>query len=99
MLDALLADDYERLQFFVSPSDCGHAGMRRPRTYIIFWHRQKARHRFDVCHVYDMIKRAICATVSTKPSDYLIATRAQLQADAARVANVRRIPLRPVPGC
>ena len=97
MLRDLLEPDYLLLQLFVQPADAGHAGVSRPRTYIFCSHTRAGRYLFDVFHAYEMITKAIKATVQTRPSHYLVATKAEILTEAARIARLRKIELREEP--
>ena len=94
MLEALLGKDYYLIELLVDPAHAGHRGTARPRKYIICHHKAKARYLYDVHFAYETVTRAIQKTVQTRPRDYLVAAKHQIRAHAARVAEVRRVPLR-----
>ena len=96
MVEHLLGRDYNLYQLFVAPEDSGHAGASRRRTYIYCSHKQTGRVLFDVFDAYARVTDAIKSIAQTSPSDYYIATKEQIYAEAARTAHVRKKPLRRV---
>ncbi|CAE7853726.1 unnamed protein product [Symbiodinium necroappetens] len=93
MLEALLGQDYNFAELLVEPSHCGFGGTSRKRKYIFAYHKTNARYLFDVHEAYRCIRTAIQKTVQTRPRDYFVADQHQLQAHAARLAALRRIPV------
>ena len=69
-----LGQRYSCLQLFVDPEDAGHAGISRPRTYIIFYHQDHVVYRHDVFDLYAAISDKIKKMVRTRPSDYLVSS-------------------------
>ena len=95
VVETLLASEYDIYQLFVSPTDCGHHGVQRKRTYIYCCHKQTGSYMFDVWEAHKMVSRAINKVVSTAPNDYLLSTPRQILADAAPTAAARKKALKP----
>ena len=95
VLQELLEEDYLLIQIFVKPSDIGHSGISRHRTYIYCVHRETCRYLVDVHEAYKVLCKVLKKRVSTKPRDYLVATPQQIQADALRIAQDRKVEFKP----
>jgi hypothetical protein len=91
VLQQLLGEDYLLIQIFVKPSDIGLSGIARHRTYIFCAHRETCRYLVDVHQAYRVLCKVLRKRVSTRPRDYLVATPQQVQADALRIAQDRKV--------
>ena len=97
MVGDLLSPHYRLHQLMVDPSDVGHAGVRRPRTYIICSHRDRCTVLRDPFEMYSVITQAICATVQTEPQDYMVASPVTQALQLQQVCTSRRLQYDPAP--
>ena len=95
MVRDLLAEDYRLHQLMVQPEDVGHAGLRRPRTYIICAHKVRSALLYDPQEMYSAISRAIRRVVNTQPQDYLISTDQARTLQAQQLCRSRRLEYNP----
>ena len=86
MIRTLMDDDFLIIQVFVKPTDAGHDGVARWRTYIYLSHKETGRYLHDVNDLYEEVSRRITKVVKTRPSDYLVATDQQIALEAMRTA-------------
>ena len=42
-LKVLMQPEYNALQIFLGPQDFGHAGVKRKRSFIFFWHQRRCQ--------------------------------------------------------
>ncbi len=96
-MHALLGPAYRMLQLFVSPGDVGHAGVSRPRTYIIFYNVHKTEYVYDVFELYHKISHEIQKVVQTEPHNYLITNHVARSIDEMNMARKRQRVYQPVP--
>jgi hypothetical protein len=52
MIMKLYSRHYEVEQLWSSPTDCGHSGVARDRTYLILWHREKVEKTYSPQDLY-----------------------------------------------
>ena len=97
MVLSLLGPEYAKLQLFVNPSDVGHDGVARPRTYIIYYNQNKLEYKFDVFELYHRISREIQKVVATKPQDYLVSLPYTWMLDLLALARKRGVVSQGVP--
>ncbi|CAE8625921.1 unnamed protein product [Polarella glacialis] len=95
MIEDNYGDSYDLYQLFMSPSDSGHAGSSRYRTYVICAHTERTVCLHDPFMLQAVISRKVSSNVATRPSDYLVATQHEVMLDAESVALQRRIPFEP----
>ena len=62
------------VQIFLAPAQLGHAGVRRFRTFIFFWHRERTQYLYDVHDALDAIEKTVTKKVCTRPNDYMISS-------------------------
>ena len=96
MIFMLLGADYWMWVLEVEAEDSGHKGATRSRIYIIFCHKLRGRVLFCPWEMYQQISRKIQRSVATTPSSYMFASLDDVQVEAMRVAQARKIPYRPV---
>ena len=89
VLDSLLQDMYDRFQIFVEMADCGHSGVSRPRTYIIYALSGHYDLLFDPRELYAQVSKAVKTMHSTRPRDYLSAPELEVQLEAMESCRVR----------
>ena len=94
MMADLHGPDYELTQTFCEPADVGFAGSSRPRTYVIGAHSQKTTMLKDPLELQEMLKSSL-KRVKTKPEDYLVSTRTEVQLEALSLARRRKIQYLP----
>ncbi|CAE8599714.1 unnamed protein product, partial [Polarella glacialis] len=92
VIKIILGDDYVFYQLFVEPSDAGHGGIGRKRTYVFCLHRANGVYLHDVFDMYAEITHEIQKVVSTKPGNYMVATAEHIALDALATAVSRKIP-------
>ena len=97
MVRALLDEHYNLYQLFIDAKDVGHAGMRRPRTYIICAHKRRCVCLRDPQSMFDNISRTIAQAVQTVPQDYLIAPSTTQALMMEKVCLSRGLEFDPVP--
>ena len=90
----LLEDDYLVMQLFVEPSDTGHHGIQRKRTFIYCSHRVTGRYLFDIHEAYNYIKEKLSMHIRTRPRDYLVATDFEIRLAAQQAAYDRGVAYR-----
>ncbi|CAE8740734.1 unnamed protein product, partial [Polarella glacialis] len=87
VIKIILGDDYVFYQLFVEPSDAGHGGIGRKRTYVFCLHRANGVYLHDVFDMYAEITQEIQKVVSTKPGNYMVATAEHIALDALATAG------------
>ena len=75
MVNDLLGSHYFFTQLFVSPTDVGHRGVARNRTYIICHHKTKTEPLLDVHEVYRSVTDVLKGSVATEPQDYMVSPK------------------------
>jgi len=93
----MLGPEYAKVQLFVNPSDAGHDGVARPRTYIIYYNKVKLEYKFDAFELYHQISREIKKVVATKPRDYLVSLPSTRALDLLALARKRGVVFHEVP--
>ena len=73
-LKSLSEPEYSVHQSFIDPSEMGHAGMCRRRTFIYFRHRERCEYLYDLYEMHSAISEAVQSHVTTAPSDYRISS-------------------------
>ena len=86
---------YDMYQLFFSPSDTGHAGAARQRTYVIASHVEKTSCKLDPYMIQSEISRCMQRKVKTQPKDYCLADAWEVAADAMALANKKKLAWRP----
>ena len=98
-LDTQMVEDthpsYDIFQLFCSPSDSGHAGVSRDRTYVIGSHCHRTSCTFDPDTMHEAISTHMRKKVMTEPHDYLLASWVEVQQEAQMLAIRRNIPFQP----
>lgn len=94
MIEKVYGIHYKIYPIFMSPGDLGHQGTARRRVYMILAHKKLVTQTHDCWTMFSLISRAMKVRVATVPSDYFIATKADLQNEAAKTARVRKIQLK-----
>ena len=92
-----LGESYACLQLFVDPADAGHAGVSRPRTYIIFYNLNKLTYVHDVFELYEAISAKVKYMVQTRPSDYLVTSERARQCDLTGRFRKRKFQMMELP--
>ncbi|CAE7028680.1 unnamed protein product [Symbiodinium natans] len=87
----LLEEDYILTQLRICPSDAGHTGVARPRTYVFCSHRKTCRYLFCLHKAYSIIQATLEKHICTSPADYLVASPAQLRVACEKAARQRRV--------
>lgn len=87
--------EYDLFQTFCEPADVGHAGCARKRTYVIGAHSEKTVILEDPFEMQQRINKYIHKRAKTRPSDYLIASAAEIQLEAQERSRSRKIPYQP----
>ena len=87
----LFEPDYRAYQIFLKPGDLGHAGIRRPRTFIYLAHQVECEYLYDLYAVLEKIKQKISNNVRTTPRDYLVSTPAAKHLVNAEMARKRKL--------
>lgn len=82
------------IQLFVEPSDVGHHGIQRKRTFIYCSHRVTGRYLFDIHEAYNYIKESLSTHIRTRPRDYLVATDFEIRLAAQQAASDRGVAYR-----
>ena len=90
---SLLGPEYAMLQLYVNPSDAGHNGVARPRTYIIYYNMNRLEYKYDIFELYHLISREIKKVVATKPQDYLVSMPYARMLDLLALARKRGMVL------
>ena len=80
------------VQLFVNPFDAGHAGIARPRTYIMFYNKNRLEYKHDVGELYRQISFEIQKSVVTQPPDYLVSSPTGRAVDLMSLARKRGVP-------
>lgn len=86
----LLGPDYHMIQLFVDPSDAGHTGVSRQRTYVFFYNHRKVEYCHDLFDLYALVSSRIQEAVSTCPKDYLIQSPFARTLDEMNIARKRQ---------
>ena len=94
-LAEFFAPEYKCYQVFLSPSDAGHGGVARLRTYMYFAHQELVEYAWDLFDLHYLIKHEICKVVSTRPRDYLVSDPSVRVLDSMALARKRKIPFEP----
>ncbi|CAE7241358.1 unnamed protein product [Symbiodinium necroappetens] len=94
-MNHLLGHDYILIQLFVSPSDTGHTGVNRPRTYIFCSHKKTCRYLYCIHEAYKQVVAMLTSHISTSPRDYLTSSPLQQRLECERVARARGVPYQP----
>ena len=94
MIERLYSRYYTIKRLLVDPRHQGHAGMARPRVYLVLARKGKVTEVYDVVDMYQKVSDFISGLVATEPQDYLVASRVDRLMDATRVALKRRMHLR-----
>ena len=89
MIERLYSRYYTIKKLVVDPSDQGHAGMARPRVYLVLARKGKVTEVHDVVDVYEKVSGFISGLVATEPHDYLVASRVDHMMEVTRVAVQR----------
>ena len=94
-LAEIFAPEYKCYQVFLSPSDAGHDGVARLRTYIYFAHQERVEYAWDLFDLHYFIRHEIRKVVSTRPRDYLVSDSHVRVLDSMALARKRKIPFEP----
>ena len=87
--------DHDFYQLFSEPADVGFPGTARYRTWVVGSHQRYSACLRDPFEVQDVLTAAFRKHVCAKASDYLVASAAEIQMEAAMVAVRRGVTLRP----
>ena len=90
MINKLYGRHYNIRKIVVCPADQGHFGSSRTRIYLIMTLKGKVIEVANVEEMYRSVSSYIKQKVQTKPSDYLVASLAELKAAKQAVADKRR---------
>ena len=93
MLILLLSDMYNLFRVKVDMEDVGHSGASRKRVYIICA-LKTLRTLADPVRVSEVVFEVLKGRFQTSPSDYMGASRLEVQLEAAEVCRVRHIQYR-----
>ena len=94
MIERLYSRYYTIKRLDVDPSHQGHAGMARPRVYLVLARKHRVQEMHDVQDMYQRVADFISGLVATEPQDYLVASRVDRLMEVNRVAVQRRKRLR-----
>lgn len=92
-----LGSEYQLAQLFVEPSDAGHAGVARPRTYAFYYNTTKLEYKHDIFQLYHAVTHEIGKVCATRPEDYLISTENARDLDMMAFAQKRHVEFQKVP--
>ena len=87
--------DYDWYQIFTNPSDAGHFAMARSRTYCIGRHKTRSCCIHDPFLLHERLKDMMHQLVTTRPSDYLIASKGEVLMEAEACARRRQVEFKP----
>ena len=85
---------YDLYQLFLDPSDTGHGGAARPRTYVIASRIGKTSCKQDPFDLLEAVRRVTRRT-QTVPGDYCLADTFEVNLEAMHVANQRNLEWSP----
>ena len=86
---------YDLWQLQFQSRDTGHAGSARDRTYVLASHQDRTSCLFDPDELKGLISKRMQKKVETRPSDYFMASRLEVDLHAQAVARRRGIPYKP----
>ena len=79
-----------------SPADTGHAGVSRPRVYVLMCHKETGVVLADPVLLYQNIANKIGIYVRSRPRDYFVSSSREVELEAMSLASARGIAYRPV---
>ena len=82
--------EYDLYQMFLSPSDTGHDGTARERTYVIASHTEKTSCKQDPHDLRDAISKKMQKKVKTQAKDYFFAEPWEVSMEAMACINRQR---------
>ena len=97
MIFKLYGKFYEIRVLTCSISDQGHNGASRMRFYLAMFWKGDVIEIYSIKVMYDKVTSYIKKHVSTKPSDYFVATTYDVALEAADVARARKKRCRTAP--
>ena len=95
MIEDLYGGDYNWYQVLAEPEDVGHAGVARKRTYLIGAHSGRTEILHDPFELWHAVSSDLREMVRTRPRDYFVAPRHEVEREAARLAARRGKAYRP----
>ncbi len=90
MIKILYSRHYSIQQLFVCPSDQGHRGVARARTYLVMALKGVVQQCHDVVEVYRKVSAFISQRVQTRPSDYMVSELPEIQEESQYTASIRK---------
>ena len=81
--------DHDFYQMFSEPSDFGFHGTARYRTWVIGCHKERSVCLWDPFELQSKVQKVFNQNVRANVSDYLVASQAELQMEAAMAARQR----------
>lgn len=88
--------DHDFYQMFSEPSDFGYRGLSRYRTWVIGSHRDESVCLHDPFELLDSLKSVFDKLPGAQVSDFLVASEAELQMEAAALARRRNRTVPPL---
>lgn len=88
-------EDYDFYQMYSEPSDFNYGGTGRFRTWVVGAHKDATVCKYDPFQMLSHIKEEFEKFPSTQPSDYLVASKHELQLEAHDLAERRGLYYRP----
>ena len=82
--------DYDFYQMFSEPSDFGFKGLSRYRTWVVGSHQEHSVCLHDPFELLENLKSEFDKLPGAQVSDFLVASEAELQLEAAALARRRR---------
>lgn len=81
----------------VDAADSGHAGVSRPRIYILLSHLDTGVVLTDPVVLYQRVAKELAKRIHTTPSDYWCALDWEVEQEAMEMAAKRKIQFQPDP--
>ena len=87
-----LLPEYMAYQIFLNPSDFGHTGIARKRSFIFLIHTERVDYVVDLYDLANQISRQICKVAYTQPQDYMVSNDVERSADLMQMCRTRGVP-------
>ena len=92
-----LGPEYALAQIFTDPSDAGHAGVARTRTYAFYYNTSKLEYKYDMFELYHAVTHEIQKVCATSPEDYLVSTETARDLDMMAFTQKRHVEFQKAP--
>ena len=95
MVEECHGEDFEWHQTFSAPADVCFAGTARRRTFVHGFNTKFSQCLMDPASLLDAITETLPLNACTRPADYFLAPKIEVQNEAAQVAFRRKITFQP----